>query len=169
MVHPRDDKQRHTKFPSVGGVPRSGGVVREAKTVPHLCHCERNVAISFLLLCRSGAYAPCAYPRICSNCASACFHILGFIASHRRWRGNPVNKTCRVATQYLNFSLWTLHFEKTPHWAFFNSLHWQPIFYDPLHDGGLIHRVRPWSPFFHGTRAYARGVFLMVDMFFLLP
>ena len=27
----------------------------------------------------------------CSNCASACFHILGFIASHRRWRGNPVN------------------------------------------------------------------------------
>ena len=33
------------------------------------------------LMCRSGAYAPCAYPRICSNCASACFHILGFIAS----------------------------------------------------------------------------------------
>ena len=102
---PRDDKKHHTQFPSVGGVPRSGGVVRECKKVPHLCHCERNVAISFLLLCRSGAYAPCAYPRICSNCASACFHILGFIASHRRWRGNPVNKTCRVATQYLNFSL----------------------------------------------------------------
>ena len=81
-------------------------------------------------MCRSGAYAPCAYPRICSNCASACFHILfipsayacgypricsncasacfhilGFIASHRRWRGNPVNKTCRAATQYLNFAL----------------------------------------------------------------
>ena len=30
-------------------------------------------------MCRSGAYAPCTYPRICSNCASACFHILGFI------------------------------------------------------------------------------------------
>ena len=127
---PRDDKKHHTQFPSVGGVPRSGGVVRECKKVPHLCHCERNVAISFLLLCRSGAYAPCAYPRICSNCAiacfhilfipsayacgypricsncaSACFHILGFIASHRRWRGNPVNKTCRAATQYLNFAL----------------------------------------------------------------
>ena len=81
------------------------------------------------IMCRSGAYAPCAYPRICSNCASACFHILfipsayacgypricsncaiacfhilGFIASHRRWRGNPVNKTCRAATQYLNFA-----------------------------------------------------------------
>ena len=68
-----------------------------------------GVAISSVSLCstmcRSGAYAPCAYPRICSNCAIACFHILGFIASHRRWRGNPVNKTCRAATQYLNFAL----------------------------------------------------------------
>ena len=33
--------------------------------------------------------------------------ILVFVqtASHRRWRGNPVNKTCRAATQYLNFAL----------------------------------------------------------------
>ena len=47
---PRDDKKHHTQFPSVGGVPRSGGVVREAKKVlpsrPQVrchtlsCHCE---------------------------------------------------------------------------------------------------------------------------------
>ena len=79
--------KHHTKFPSVGGVPRSGGVVREAKTV---LPSRPQVRCPTLLLCRSGAYAPCAYPRICSNCASACFHILGFIAGHRRWRGNPV-------------------------------------------------------------------------------
>ena len=40
------------------------------------------------LMCRSGAYAPCAYPRICSNCASACFHILGFIASTAKQSSN---------------------------------------------------------------------------------
>ena len=50
----------------------------------------------FFVVVSLGYCVPCAYPRICSNCASACFHILGFIASHHRWRGNPVNKTCRV-------------------------------------------------------------------------
>jgi len=43
---PRDDKmlksqnkkiKHHTQFPSVGGVPRSGGVVRECKNMPLLC------------------------------------------------------------------------------------------------------------------------------------
>ena len=42
---PRDDKKYRTQFPSVGGVPRSGGVVREYKKVLHLCHCERSEAI----------------------------------------------------------------------------------------------------------------------------
>ena len=102
---PRDDKKHRAKFPSVGGVPRSGGVVRVVKKEQHLCHCERSEAISFLLLCRSGAYAPCAYPRICSNCASACFHILGFIASHHRWRGNPVNYAVAYATHHLHSEL----------------------------------------------------------------
>ena len=47
---PRDDKKYRTQFPSVGGVPRSGGVVRECKNAfpfcprvrcpTHLCHCE---------------------------------------------------------------------------------------------------------------------------------
>ena len=46
---PRDDEtgkcvnkkiKHHTQFPSVGGVPRSGGVVRECKKMPHPCHCE---------------------------------------------------------------------------------------------------------------------------------
>ena len=37
-----------------------------------------------------GYCVPCAYPRICSNCASACFHILGFIAREHCDRGDPV-------------------------------------------------------------------------------
>ena len=47
--------------------------------------CTLN-SVPLSLMCRSGAYAPCAYPRICSNCASACFHILGFIP----WSGPRV-------------------------------------------------------------------------------
>ena len=42
---PRDDKKHHTQFPSVGGVPRSGGVVRVIKKMQHLCHCKHSVAI----------------------------------------------------------------------------------------------------------------------------
>ena len=43
-----------------------------------------------------GYCVPCAYPRICSNCAVACFHILGFIAREHRDRGDPVNNMCRI-------------------------------------------------------------------------
>ena len=43
-----------------------------------------------------GYCVPCAYPRICSNCAVACFHILGFIAREQRDRGDPVNYMCRI-------------------------------------------------------------------------
>ena len=78
--------------------------------------------ICVLLICRSGAYAPCAYPRICSNCAAACFHILfipsacacgypricsncaaacfhilGFIAGEHRDRGDPVIIKSRIS------------------------------------------------------------------------
>ena len=38
-----------------------------------------------------GYCVPCAYPRICSNCAVACFHILGFIARELCDRGDPVD------------------------------------------------------------------------------
>ena len=47
------------------------------------------------------AYAPCAYPRICSNCASACFHILGFIASETK----QSSKLCRRVCVRLYYSL----------------------------------------------------------------
>ena len=44
-----------------------------------------------------GYCVPCAYPRICSNCAVACFHILGFIARELCDRGDPVdNKVARM-------------------------------------------------------------------------
>ena len=45
--------------------------------------CSINVSLGYCV--------PCAYPRICSNCAAACFHILGFIARERSDRGDPVN------------------------------------------------------------------------------
>ena len=44
--------------------------------------CSINVSLGYCV--------PCAYPRICSNCAAACFHILGFIAREHRDRGDPV-------------------------------------------------------------------------------
>ena len=55
----------------------------------------------FFLLCSInvslGYCVPCAYPRICSNCAAACFHILGFIAREWRERSNPVdNKAAHI-------------------------------------------------------------------------
>ena len=51
-----------------------------------------------------GYCAPCAYPRICSNCAAAicsncaaaCFHILGFIAREHCDRGDPVIIKSRI-------------------------------------------------------------------------
>ena len=49
-----------------------------------------------------GRVASCAYPRICSNCAVACFHILGFIAREQRDRGDPVNnKVARIRVRAL--------------------------------------------------------------------
>ena len=92
---------------------------------------RQNDATLFLLLCRSGAYAPCAYPRICSNCAiacfhilfipsayacghpricsncaSACFHILGFIASGAK----QSSKLCpRVCARLYSPGSWGLH------------------------------------------------------------
>ena len=74
-----------------------------ARHRPRPCHCERSEAIQFhntplsLRAQRSNPFfvfvfhnvslgycVPCAYPRICSNCAIACFHILGFIASNAK-------------------------------------------------------------------------------------
>ncbi len=43
-------KQR-AKFPSVGGVARSGGVVRERKNVLHICHCEPSQMARQSLFC----------------------------------------------------------------------------------------------------------------------
>ena len=91
-----------TQFPSVGGA--RGGVVYSLLVIR-----------DSLFVCVSlGRVAPCAYPRICSNCAVACFHILGFPRlvpvgilvvvqtalslvftysdSSRAKRGDPVNK-----------------------------------------------------------------------------
>ena len=65
------------KVPLCGGVARSAGVVYSLL-----------VTRDSLFVCVSlGRVAPCAYPRICSNCAVACFHILGFIAS-KAWRSS---------------------------------------------------------------------------------
>ena len=107
---------------------RGGQRIQEYATSLSLRAIADGVAISFLLLCRSGAYAPCAYPRICSNCASACFHILGFIARERRDRGDPVdNKVARIRVRtlltgllrcarndkydeiHITWSLWSIH------------------------------------------------------------
>ena len=92
---------RPTNFPSMGA-GRGGQRIQECATSLSLRAIADGVAISFLLLCRSGAYAPCAYPRICSNCAVACFHILGFIAREQRDRGDPVdNKVARIRVRTL--------------------------------------------------------------------
>ena len=62
---PRDDKKHCAKFPSVGGVPRSGGVVRVIKKMQHLCHCEPSqMAWQSSNLCRRTAtqhlhFEPC--------------------------------------------------------------------------------------------------------------
>ena len=137
---PRDDKKHRAKFPSMEGCRAAAGWSENAgnycHTAPHplSCHCEHIVAISFLSLCRSGAYAPCAYPRICSNCASACFHILGFIASIA-WQSS--NLCRRAATQHLYFEPCTLHFIKTGHTCpvFIQSIRvwWRQYLLCPLH------------------------------------
>ena len=96
-----------------------------------------GVAISFLLLCRSGAYAPCAYPRICSNCAAACFHILGFIASHRRWRGNPVS-LCPHA--------YACDFTLIEHNKKIKALYQVPLYGGVPRSGGVVREIKKASP-----------------------
>ena len=56
--------------------------------------CSINVSL--------GRVASCAYPRICSNCAAACFHILGFIARGvlRSWRSS-YNRVAHTRVHYL--------------------------------------------------------------------
>ena len=53
-------------------------------------------------LCRSGAYAPCAYPRICSNCANACFYIL-FIPSAYACGHPRICSNCAIACFHILF------------------------------------------------------------------
>ena len=97
-----------------GAAQRRGGQrIQERVPILSLRAIADGVAISSVSLCstmcRSGAYAPCAYPRICSNCASACSHILGFIASETK----QSSKLCThaIACDFictLNFELCTL-------------------------------------------------------------
>ena len=47
--------------------------LRAQRSNPFFVFVFHNVSLGYCV--------PCAYPRICSNCAIACFHILGFIAS----------------------------------------------------------------------------------------
>ena len=80
---------------SVGG---RGNIFLNPLTTPPLRGTpptEGNLVWCFIFLLCSinvslGRVASCAYPRICSNCAAACFHILGFIARERSDRGDPV-------------------------------------------------------------------------------
>ena len=66
---------------------RGGQRSQERATSLSLRAIADGVAISFLLLCRSGAYAPCAYPRI---------------AREHRDRGDPVdNKVARIRVRAL--------------------------------------------------------------------
>ena len=75
-----------SQFPSVGGA--QGGVVYSLLVIR-----------DSLFVCVSlGRVAPCAYPRICSNCAVACFHILGFP------RLMPVGILVAVQTSRCSFS-----------------------------------------------------------------
>ena len=68
--------RRGTSSPPLEGCPQ-GGVVYSLLVIR-----------DSLFVCVSlGRVAPCAYPRICSNCAVTCFHILGFIAS-KAWRSS---------------------------------------------------------------------------------
>ena len=48
--------------------------LRATRSNPLFIFVSHNVSLGYCV--------PCAYPRICSNCAIACFHIQGFIASH---------------------------------------------------------------------------------------
>ena len=58
--------------------------------------CSNCASACFHILFIPSAYA-CGYPRICSNCAAACFHILGFIAGEHRDRGDPVIIKSRIS------------------------------------------------------------------------
>ena len=50
--------------------------LRATRSNPLFIFVSHNVSLGYCV--------PCAYPRICSNCAIACFHILGFIASNAK-------------------------------------------------------------------------------------
>lgn len=63
----------------------------------------------------------------------------------------------------------TLTTKKIAIWRFFNLPRLPQYVYGPHCDDDLIRRVRPWLPCVRGIHAYEYGVFLTVDMFFLLP
>ena len=88
------------QVPLYGGVPRSGGVVRVVKKVPHPCHCEPSqMAWQSLFCCcvaralMRGHITFTGSPRSqCSLAMTRNEHAFPpVIASHRRWRGNPVS------------------------------------------------------------------------------
>ena len=123
---------------------------------------------------------------VSSRCPGSALHSSSFLSSRgpgpaRRvaWvdadRGTQVIHVVANATHHLHSKLFTLHSKlcalkkKTPCWALFNSLRWPPVFCGQPHDDGSKPHVQILLPSFHEIRAYARDVFLTVDMFFLLP
>ena len=54
---------------------------------------------------------------------------------------------------------WNIVIKKSPIGDFFNLLHSQPIFYDPLRDDDSEHRGHPWSTSVHETRVCEHDVF----------
>ena len=99
------------------------------------------VVVSLGRLCAlcvsSYLFTPCAYPRICSNCASACFHILGFIASHRRWRGNPVS-LCPHA--------YACDFTLIEHNKKIKAPHQVPLYGGVPRSGGVVREIKKAPP-----------------------
>ena len=84
------------QVPLYGGVPRSGGVVREYKNAFPFCHCEPSqMAWQSSNLCPAlmRDFITTGSPRSqCSLAMTRNEHAFPpVIASHRRWRGNPVN------------------------------------------------------------------------------
>ena len=59
--------------------------------------------------------------------------------------------------------------KKPPYGGIFNLQQLSPIFCDHMRDDGSEHRDRPQLPFWHGNHVYEHDVFLMVDMYVLLP
>ena len=102
---------RKARHPSAEG---NFGLRRYVASSPPLGGAQGGVVYSLLVIrdslfvCVSlGRVAPCAYPRICSNCAVACFHILGFP------RLMPVGILVAVQTSRCSFSHTRIHREQS--------------------------------------------------------